>query len=325
MANSVVVFGCPTCKSSVTCRESVLSGGSDGVPPVRCNCTSPAVAMVIDRARTDPPPAPKPANPAGLVLLVDGNNYLHTFWAASGASFRLTAAQGLVDCLNAFKNHYKAIRVIVVFDGPGKTFRHMAYPEYKANREPRDPGLDDQIQLAKELLPQAGFYVVEVPGYEADDVLATLTDRSVKKGNRVVVFSRDKDMRQLLDGQNVTLLIRSTRNSGAYSFEFHSRADFEKINNFHPVKFVDYLALSGDPSDGWPGVQGIGDKTARELLGIFGGLDEIVAAAVADDERIAARNRDKLKSFNVNLARTMVTLRRDVPIPVPGSKNEQAK
>ncbi len=193
-------------------------------------------------------------------------------------------------------------------DAAGPTFRHEKFEAYKANRAEMPADLVPQIPLVRRLLDVMGIPCLELAGYEADDVLATLATRTVAAGGECTIATSDKDARQLL-GDHVRLLnLRSNAILGA--------AELEAEWGIRPDQVVDFLSLVGDSVDNVPGVPGIGPKIAGELLQKFGTLDEVLANV----EGVAgARRRENLVAHadTARAGRELIRLETDVPLEIP--------
>lgn len=199
-------------------------------------------------------------------------------------------------------------RIAVAFDPPGPTFRHRQYGEYKATREKIPDELVAQLDWLRELVRAHGIPIYEVRGYEADDVIGTLSTAAAKRGWEVLIVSGDKDMMQLVD-EHVTLynVFKQGVDVALESFE----AVKEKFGTT-PDHVIDVLAIMGDASDNVPGVQGIGEKGAIKLISEFGS----VAGVLAGIERVKGKAREHLvrDRENLLLSLDLVTIRRDVPL-----------
>jgi len=198
----------------------------------------------------------------------------------------------------------------------GVSFRHETYPEYKATREKLTEELqqdfDRSVERIAQILEAFGVPVVGVDGYEADDVIGTLAAAAVAQGLDVVIVSGDKDFYQLI-GPGVALLNPGRGGPAAVEEHWVDQSNASERLGVPPERVVDYLALVGDSSDNVPGVKGVGEKTALELLTAFGGLDAILANA----ERIPgkrAREAVQQQADLARLSRELVTIRRDVPV-----------
>jgi len=211
----------------------------------------------------------------------------------------------LLSLLEKDKPEYLA----VTFD-TGKTFRDDLYPAYKATRAKMPDDLRPQIDRIREVVRAFRIPVLEAEGFEADDVLGTLARQMAEAGTDTLILSGDRDLLQLVSRKiTVRLPGRSLSESTDYD-----PARFEEQWGFPPAKLIDYKALVGDKSDNIPGVNGIGEKTATELIQKFGSLDAIYRQL----EDVPPRYRAKLEAGRENaiLSRTLATIRTDVPVHV---------
>ena len=199
----------------------------------------------------------------------------------------------------------------------GTSFRNTFFPEYKATREKLDAELqedfDRSIERTVSLLDAFGVSLVEVDGYEADDVIGTLAERASEVAVPVVIVSGDKDFYQLVSS-NVTLLNPGRGGPAAVEEQIVTLSNASDRFGIGPERVVDYLALVGDSSDNVPGVRGIGDKTARKLIHEYGDLESILAHA-SDVKGKRVREALLAEAENARLSRKLVTIRRDVPVP----------
>lgn len=155
------------------------------------------------------------------------------------------------------------------WDAEGPTFRHELFPAYKSNRPEKDPALVEHLRVCLQTLRELNVAVYEAPGFEGDDVVATLTRRWTDRGGRAIIYTADKDILQLVDG-NTRVVIG----------ERQYRADTVEEQFGVPPRLVSaYLALAGDTADGIPGIRGIGTQSAARLLQSFGSLEAMVEAA----------------------------------------------
>ena len=243
------------------------------------------------------------------LYLIDGHNVLYrTFFGVP----RLTAPDGTPTnvVLGVARILLKILReespeaVVAVFDSREPTPRHEIYPEYKANRLKAPEDLSVQIPVVDEMIDALGVRRLSVAGAEADDIIGTLSRRAEKRGMDVVIVSSDKDMYQLV----------SPRVKVRDGLKEHTvgEAQVEEVFGVPPGKVPDLLALAGDPSDNVPGVPGIGEKTASELIRDFGSLDEVLA----HPERLKGARREKIEkgADAARLALRLVTIDRDIPI-----------
>jgi len=198
----------------------------------------------------------------------------------------------------------------------GESFRHQQYPAYKATREKLDEQLqqdfDRSVERIKEILAAFRVPVLGVEGYEADDVIGTLADRAAQRGLQAVIVSGDKDFYQLI-GPRIALLNPGRGGPAAVEEQWVDPSNASERLGVPPERVVDYLALVGDSSDNIPGVKGVGEKTALELLSAHGDLDTILARAA---ELPGKRAREALIQHAdlARLSRELVTIRRDAPV-----------
>src|SRR6478609_1436507 len=198
----------------------------------------------------------------------------------------------------------------------GLSFRHERYPAYKATREKLTEELqsdfDSGMERIREMIDAYRIPILTLPGYEADDVIGTLVAKSVDAGVNVVVVSGDKDFQQLV--KNGVWLLNPGR-GGPANVEEHwvGVENAEERLGVAPEFVTDYLALVGDSSDNIPGVRGIGDKTASELVRQFGHLESILEHA---PEITKKRPREALLEHaeNARLSKELVTIRDDLPV-----------
>ncbi len=190
--------------------------------------------------------------------------------------FPTGAIYGFARTLLKLLREYPSRYIAVAFDSRGETFRHKLYTEYKAHRPTMDEALAVQIPKVKELLDAFGIPMAAVEGFEADDLIATLTQHGVEQGFRVLIVSSDKDLMQLVNEKvNMLKPPRDPRKE----LELLDAKGVEEYLGVPPQKVIDFLALVGDAVDNVPGVPGIGEKTARDLLERFGSLEEILKNA----------------------------------------------
>jgi len=202
---------------------------------------------------------------------------------------------------------YQPTHVAIAFDRPGGTFRHQQFERYKAHRKEADPALLRQFPLAEELLGEMGLKVIGIPGFEADDVLGTITERFACD-LPVTVISGDRDLLQLVGGSCEIVLMRALDGTKRYDPDTVF-ADY----GITPRQVPDWKGLMGDASDGIPGVPGIGEKTAVRLLQVAPTLEELLA----DTSRVTPpRIRELLETHREQalFSKSLATIVRDVPL-----------
>ncbi|MFT4628428.1 MAG: DNA polymerase-1 [Myxococcota bacterium] len=246
------------------------------------------------------------------VALIDGTGLVYRAWHALPTTLKTTAGQptnaayGFAQMFRKLLTGKRPRYGAVVFDAGGRTFRDDTHPQYKAHRPYMEEDLRSQLPLIDALVVAHRFPILRVPGVEADDVIGTLTLRALAAGLEVVIVSGDKDFAQLV-GPHVRLL-DSTREV-TYDAEL-----VYKRWGVPPERFVDWLALVGDRADNIPGVPGIGQRGAAELLGAHGTLEGVLAA----DEGVPDRQRTALRRFadQARISRDLATIRTTVPLPL---------
>lgn len=203
-------------------------------------------------------------------------------------------------------------KIAIVFDAGKKTFRNDLYPEYKANRTECPPELLEQMPYFRDLSRALGLPVLECPGYEADDIIATLTSRLVTEDQKVVIVSGDKDLMQLVSD---TVEMWDTMKDVRYG-----PAQVVEKFGVGPEKVTEILALTGDSSDNVPGVDGVGPKTATQLIQKYETAEGVISSIQAIKEDKEIRNRAKIaENIEANpellrLARRLVEVDHNVPL-----------
>jgi DNA polymerase-1 len=256
------------------------------------------------------------------LFLIDGYALIYrAFFAMISRPLRTTkgentsAAWGVVNFLLRLRERYRPDYVAWVNDA-GTSFREARYPEYKSTREKLDDSLQADFDRAVEricaLLEAFRIPLVTVPGYEADDVIATLATLGAGRGLQAVIVSGDKDFYQLIS-PGITLLNPGRGGPAAVDEVWVTEANGAERLGVPPAQVVDFLALVGDASDNIPGVKGIGEKGAQKLLAEYHDLETILARA---PEIPAKRTREALlaQADNARLSRELVTIQRDVPV-----------
>uniref|UniRef100_A0A7N0TB63 5'-3' exonuclease domain-containing protein n=1 Tax=Kalanchoe fedtschenkoi TaxID=63787 RepID=A0A7N0TB63_KALFE len=276
---------------------------------------------------------------AGRVMLIDGTSIIYRAYYKLLAKLHhghlanadgngdwvltiFTALSLVIDVLEFIPSH-----VVVVFDHDGNSFpqssypprqsaaakglnfRHTLYPAYKSNRPPTPDTIVQGLQYLKASIKAMNIRVIEVPGVEADDVIGTLAVRSVEAGFKVRVVSPDKDFFQILS-PSLRLLRIAPRGMDMVSFGMEDFA--KKYDNLKPSQFVDVMALVGDRSDNIPGVEGIGNVHALQLITKYGSLETLLECVnEVADERI--RNALISNADMAILSKNLALLRSDLP------------
>ncbi len=249
-------------------------------------------------------------------MLIDGHSIaFRAFYALppemqTSSGQQTNAVYGFVSMLIKAVSEYRPDRVVVVFDPPGKTFREERYAEYKAQRSETPEPFREQEPLIREVIDALGLPQIQVEGFEADDVIATLAARATENGDEVLVVTGDRDSFQLVRDPLVKVIYNRRGITDVVGFD--EKAIKERYG-ITPDQYVDYAALRGDASDNIPGVPGVGEKTAAKLLqkygsieGIFDHIDELTPKlrdSLLENRSVLERNRELMR------------LRLDAPVP----------
>ena len=250
------------------------------------------------------------------LALLDASNYLYrAFYAIrglTGPGGRPTnAVYGFLNMWRKYREVRKPDAVAVAFDRYEKTFREEMDATYKAQRQAMPDDLVPQIEDAKRLCRLLGLAVVEEAGYEADDLIGSIAVAAASSGMRAEICSADKDLFQLVKDPDVVVWHPSKE----VLLDEKGVLEFFGVT---PSQVVDVLALMGDSSDNIPGVKGVGEKTAKELIGAFGSLDAIYARL----EEVKGKRKELLAAGREEAyrSRTLATVRCDRPLPAPAAE-----
>jgi DNA polymerase-1 len=220
------------------------------------------------------------------------------------------AAMTMARMLLALVNQHQPSHIACVFDRPEPTFRHRIYPEYKANRAEMPEDLRPQIPVIRGLAAALNIPIVELAGYEADDVMGTLARQAAARGLATVIVSPDKDLLQLVDDAG-RIQVLNNRDGEVWI----DRAGVKERFGVWPEQVVDVLTLMGDASDNVKGVEGIGEKGARDLLAEYGSLDNLLDHR-AELKRKAHRDGLEAARERLPLVRRLVTVVTDLTLPL---------
>ena len=251
------------------------------------------------------------------LMLIDGNSLAYRAFFAlptdmATASGQVTnAVYGFTSMLVNLLRDQKPDHLAVVFDRPEPTFRHIALDSYKANRDASPDILRQQMGLVRQVVEVLRVPVLDLAGFEADDIIATLATQAEARGDDVIIVTGDRDSYQLVQDPHIRVLYNKR---GVSDYALYDEAGILERTGVTPAAYVEYAALRGDPSDNLPGVPGVGEKTAAKLITTYGGIDGIYAHLDELTPKLRqnlAENEDKAR-INVDLMR----LRRDAPVEV---------
>ena len=258
------------------------------------------------------------------LLLVDGNSMLNrAFYGLpdmTTADGRHTGAiLGFIKIVQKVAEEISATHMVVAFDMKHPTFRHEMFKEYKGTRHPMPPELAEQSPVIREVLASMNVKTVEMPGFEADDILGTLSRVGEREGYEVVLLSGDRDLLQLAT-EKIMVKLPKTKGGKTVVLDYYAK-DVEAEYGVSPCIFIDMKGLMGDSSDNIPGVPKIGEKTAAKLLTEFGSMDGLYAHI---DELKPSKNKENLIEYREQayLSRELATIRLDCPVELSLSECE---
>jgi len=251
------------------------------------------------------------------LIIIDGNSLINRAYYAlqrpmiTKSGLYTHGVYGFLNMLNKITADYKPDYLAVAFDRKAPTFRHLEYAEYKATRKGMPPELAMQLPLLKEVLAAMKVKMLEIDGFEADDIIGTVAKKAEAEGYETMIISGDKDELQLAAGKTKVLITKK----GISEFELYDEAAIYEKYGFSPEQIIDFKGLMGDPSDNIPGVPGVGEKTALKLVQDFGSIENLLA----NTGRITSASlRNKIEE-NAQLAlmsKRLATINTEVPIEI---------
>lgn len=248
-------------------------------------------------------------------VIIDGNSLL---FRAFFAMREMVTRDGIytqgvfafINMLNKILEDYHPDYIAVAFDMKAPTFRHTAYPEYKAGRLKTPMELLSQIPLMQEVLQAMNITVLEKEGFEADDLIGTMTAKAADAGLESLIFTGDKDALQLV-GENTYVVLNR---KGMTDFDLYDLEKMQERYGLTPQEFIDLKGLMGDKSDNIPGIPGVGEKKGITLLKEYGSVEGVVAHADEIKGKLGENVRANLEE--AELSKWLATIKRDVELPV---------
>ena len=254
------------------------------------------------------------------LMLIDGNSLTYRAFFALPTDMATVSGQvtnavfGFTSMLVNLLRDQKPDHLAVVFDRSEPTFRHEALSTYKGNRDATPDLLRQQMGIVREVVETLRVPVLDLVGFEADDIIATLATAAEARGDDVIIVTGDRDSYQLVHDPHIKVLYNKR---GVSDYALYDEAGIFERTGVKPTDYVHYAALRGDPSDNLPGVPGVGEKTAAKLINQYGGIDGIYEHLDELTPKLRqnlAENEDKART-NIELMR----LRHDAPVTVdPG-------
>ncbi|SDF78657.1 DNA polymerase I [Sporomusa acidovorans] len=247
-------------------------------------------------------------------VIIDGSSLVHRAFHAlpmlrTADGLYTNAVYGFTTMLVKLLTEYKPDLVAVAFDKSRITFRTEAYQQYKGNRQATPGELSEQFPLVRELLQAFGITTLEEQGYEADDIIGTLSEKAAKTGYEVFIVTGDRDALQLIGPVTKVLLTRK----GISEMEVIDVPALKEKYGLTPVQMIDMKGLMGDTSDNIPGVPGIGEKTALKLLAEFGSLENVLE----NTDKISGKKlQENIRQYTEQaiLSKSLATIVRDMNI-----------
>lgn len=266
-----------------------------------------------------------------ILLLVDGNAILYRSYHGipplkTQDGQMVNAVYGFVSSVFGAIKEFSPEYIVIAFDVAKKTFRNDEYKDYKAHRKPMDQELVSQLPLVKKVCDALNFTQIGIKGYEADDVIGTVADQiqnskfKNQNGNRdlkTVIVTGDMDTLQLVN-DDITLVWSVAR--GLKRAQLYDEQGVMEKYGFEPDKLIDYKALRGDASDNIPGVKGIGDKTATNLIKEFGNIEKLYDFIEKNTQISNVKITDRIKQLLLDdkekafLSKTLATIHCEVPL-----------
>jgi DNA polymerase-1 len=247
------------------------------------------------------------------LVLIDGNSIINRAFFAippltNSSGLNTNAVFGFTTMLLKVLDEEKPTHVLVAFDAGKVTFRHEGYAEYKGGRQKTPPELSEQFPLLKELLQAFSISQFELAGYEADDIIGTLSRVAEEQNKTAVVISGDKDMLQLVTDQVTVLITRK----GISEVERYTPGAVNEKYGLTPAQIIDLKGLMGDASDNIPGVPGVGEKTALKLLHDYGTVENVLDHI--GDLKGKLRENIETHSDDARMSKKLATIYREVPL-----------
>ena len=249
------------------------------------------------------------------ILIIDGNSLINrAFYAVQRPmitkdGIHTQGVYGFLNMLQKLENDYDPKYLTVAFDMKAPTFRHLEYDGYKAGRKAMPPELAMQMPIMKDVLNALRIRILQMEGFEADDIIGTVAKMADKEGIGAYIITGDKDALQLVS-ENTSVVITKR---GITDFELYDPQKMDERYGLTPAQFIDLKGLMGDSSDNIPGIPGVGEKTGIKLLQQFGSVENLLAHT---DEISSAKLRTKVEE-NAQLAvmsKRLATINTNVPI-----------
>lgn len=251
------------------------------------------------------------------IIIIDGNSLLNRAYYAmqrpmiTKEGLYTQGVYGFLNMLQKIKRDYESGYIAVAFDRKAPTFRHLEFTEYKAGRKKMPPELAMQLPLLKDVLLAMNIRILEMDGFEADDIIGTVSKEAEQNGLVPLIITGDKDELQLASETTKVIITRK----GISEFDIYDHDAMVETYGFTPAQFIDYKGLMGDPSDNIPGLPGVGEKTARKLVMEYGTIENLLEHL---EEIQSPRLRQIIEENQqqARMSKRLATIVREVPIAV---------
>ena len=249
------------------------------------------------------------------LMLIDGNSLTYRAFHALPPDLATSSGQvtnavyGFTSMLINLVRDHTPDGVAVAFDLPEPTFRHKQVATYKANREKAPDVLREQMGLVRQVIETLQLPIVDLPGFEADDIIATLATRAAAAKHNVLIVTGDRDSYQLVQDPYIKVVYNKR---GVSDYALYDEAGIVERTGVHPEKYVQYAALRGDKSDNLPGVPGVGEKTAAKLINKYGDVDGILEHVEEQTPKLRQNLEESADLARVNVV--VMELDRDAPV-----------
>ncbi len=250
------------------------------------------------------------------LMLIDGNSIAYRAFFAlpllnNDKGIHTNAIYGFTMMLTKMIEEEKPTHMLVAFDAGKTTFRHETFKEYKGGRQKTPPELSEQFPFIRELLDAYGISRYELPNYEADDIIGTLSLEAEKQGFEVMIVSGDKDLTQLSSDQTTVNITRK----GITDIEAYTPAHIQEKYGLKPLQIIDMKGLMGDTSDNIPGIPGVGEKTALKLLHQFGSVEKVLDSIGEVSGKKLKEKLEEHKDLAI-ISKKLATITREAPVEV---------
>lgn len=247
------------------------------------------------------------------LILIDGNSIIYRAFFAmpplnNSSGLHTNAVYGFTNMFLRLVQEEKPSHILVAFDAGKQTFRHETYQEYKGGRDKTPSELSEQFPLLKQLLESFGVSWFELAGYEADDIIGTLSKQGEEEGFEVLVVTGDKDLLQVVSDHVSVALTRK----GISEVDKYNPAQLNEKYGLKPLQIIDLKGLMGDASDNIPGIPGVGEKTALKLLHQFGSVEGVLA----NIDELKGKMKEKIETHadDAVMSKQLATIYREVPV-----------